>query len=120
MSLCKRASVYVTTRLVLQRHRISPATMTSAADRAEVRGQHDLEDDMRPRARLYMCSPVLIRPIFGPGPRHGEYGLNDIFQNYPLLNVIHFVLMLDKIHVPHLKLCQISFIMNFLDVRIIK
>ena len=57
--------------------------MTSAADRAELRGQRDLEDDMRPRARVYMSS--LIRPIFGPGPRHDEYGLNDIFQNYPFL-----------------------------------
>ena len=27
----------------------------TAADRAEVRGQRDLEDDMRPRTRLYMC-----------------------------------------------------------------
>ena len=85
--------------------------MTSAADRAELRGQRDLEDDMRPRARVYMSS--LIRPIFGPGPRHDEYGLNDIFQNYPLLNVIYFVLMLDKIHVSHLNLCQISCIIKF-------
>ena len=29
--------------------------MTSAADGGEVRGQRDLEDDMRPRARLWMC-----------------------------------------------------------------
>ena len=86
--------------------------MTSAADLAELRGQRDLEDDMRPRARVYMSS--LIRPIFGPGPRHGEYGLSDISQNYPLFqNVIYFVLMLDKIHVSHLKLCQISFIIKF-------
>ena len=59
--------------------------MTSAADRAEVRGQRDLEDDMRPRARLYNVLPTLTRPIFGPGPRHREYGLNDILQNYLLL-----------------------------------